>query len=214
MLFWHKIMDDGCEIAVWKIEESVDEILTLFSKKQAKKYAKEIERFQFPKRKLEFLISRLLLNIITNSEKTVTYNKSGRPFLTDDSREISISHTQNYVAVAAHTSLRVGIDIEVRRDKAARLKNKFMSQSELDSIVDDAQEHILLHWSAKETMFKLMDEQSVDFIDHLHILPFSCDFDGGEFFCHETRTEQEQSFNLKFLMFDDFVMVWGTSCLS
>jgi hypothetical protein len=61
---------------------------------------------------------------------------------------------------------------------------------------------------------KLMDEQSVDFIDHLHILPFSCDFDGGEFYCHETRTEQEQSFNLKFLMFDDFVMVWGTSSLS
>ncbi len=39
---------------------------------------------------------------------------------------------------------------------------------------------LLLHWSAKETLFKVMGVEGVDFIRHLHIFPF-CHGRGGVF---------------------------------
>jgi len=33
--------------------------------------------------------------------------------------------------------------------------------------------HLLLHWSAKESMFKILDEQDIDFKTCLHVNPFN-----------------------------------------
>ena len=38
---------------------------------------------------------------------------------------------------------------------------------------------LLLHWSAKEALFKLMGVEEVDFIRHLRIFPFSLSEEGS-----------------------------------
>ena len=53
---------------------------------------------------------------------------------------------------------------------------------------------LLLHWSAKETMFKCMNASDVDFREHLHVMPFTPD-EQGVFSAAEYRTAEKQIFS-------------------
>jgi len=208
MLYHKEILENGATIGIWKMEETVEELLSFFSEKQAE-YSTEISRFQYPKRKQEFLSVRLLLKELTGIENDVCYNSNRSPSLFDNRFKISISHTNGYAAVILHPSANVGLDIEQKRDKIMRLKHKFLGQNELENLDGENElEHLLLHWSAKETMFKMMGEDEVDFIDHLHISPFSPSKEG---IIHgiETKSKKQQHFSLDYKIYDDFVLVWG-----
>ncbi len=161
MLHHKEITKEGAVIGIWKMEESVEELLSFFSEKKSG-YSMEISRFQYPKRKQEFLSVRLLLKELTRVENNVCYNSKGAPSLVDNNLKISISHTNGYAAVILHPSACVGLDIEQKRDKIICLKHKFLGQNELENIDGTNElEHLLLHWSAKETMFKMMGETDV-----------------------------------------------------
>ena len=208
MLYHKEITKEGATIGIWKMEETVEELLSFFSGKQAE-YSMEISRFQYPKRKQEFLSVRLLLKELTGVENDIYYNLNGSPSLVGNKLKISISHTNGYAAVILHPSANVGLDIEQKRDKIIRLKHKFLSQNELENIDKENElEHLLLHWSAKETMFKMMGEEDVDFISHLHISPF-VPSKSGTIHSVETRSQKQQQFSLDYKVHDDYVLVWG-----
>jgi len=67
---------------------------------------------------------------------------------------------------------------------------------------------LLLHWSAKETMFKLMEHSDVDFLDHLHILPF-IPTDSGEMKAVEYRTEMRHTFQVSYYTHPDYVLTFA-----
>lgn len=166
------------------------------------------QKFTNEVRKQEYLCVRLLLKELLGEEKSITYNPEGKPSLSDNSYQISISHTTNYVAVIIHPTQAVGIDIEKRSNRVLKLKEKFMSSAELKAIdTTQAVEHTLLHWSAKETLFKILPEKEIDFIEHLHIAPFTPNTE-GTFLAHETRTPKQEKFKLKYLIVEDFVLTW------
>ena len=208
MLYYKKILENKATIGIWKIEESAEDLLSFFSGKQYV-YREEISRFRYPKRELEFLAVRLLLKELTGIETDVCYNTNGRPSFVENKFKISISHTNGYASVIIHPSANVGLDIEQKRDKILHLKHRFLSQDELENIDKENElEHLLLHWSAKETMYKMMGETEVDFISHLHITPF-LPFKEGTIHCFETKSEKQQSFSLGYEVYDEFVVVWG-----
>ena len=208
MLYHKEIFENGATIGIWKIEENVEDLLSFFSEKQSE-YKTEISCFQYPKRKLEFLSVRILLKELTGVENSVYYNSNGSPSLVDNNSVISISHTNGYASVILHPSASVGLDIEQKRDKIIRLKHKFLAQDELENIDKENElEHLLLHWSAKETMFKMMGEEDVDFISHLHISPFLAAKE-GTIHSFETKSKKQQRFSLDYKIHDDYVLVWG-----
>ncbi len=208
MLHHKEITKEGATIGIWKMEETIEELLSFFSKKQSE-YNLEISRFQYPKRKQEFLSVRLLLKELTGVENSIHYDSNGNPSLVDNKFKISISHTNGYASVILHPSANVGLDIEQKRDKILHLKHKFLGQNELENL-DTANEleHLLLHWSAKETMFKMMGETDVDFISHLHISPFS-PLQEGAILGVETKSQKQQQFSLEYKIHNDYVLVWG-----
>ena len=65
---------------------------------------------------------------------------------------------------------------------------------------------LLLHWSAKEVMFKCMNTPEVDFREHLHIESFTTE-QQGVFLAHEYRTEQQRNFRIHYLIHPEFVTV-------
>ena len=66
---------------------------------------------------------------------------------------------------------------------------------------------LLLHWSAKEVMFKCMDTAEVDFRRHLHIKPFAVQ-EQGVFYAREYRTDRQRHFQIRYLVHPDFVLTW------
>ena len=83
----------------------------------------------------------------------------------------SASHIQkNMVAVILHHQ-PVGIDVEIEGRDINKIAKKFMSPDELKNISDAANKEkmLLLHWCAKEAVFKCTKHEGIDFRNHINM---------------------------------------------
>ena len=194
-------------VGIWKVDETVEQLRSMFH--QFSVYEEGFARFSSEKRKQEWLAVRVLLKNLCGEEKTIAYLPSGKPYLEDGSLHVSFSHTNGYVAVAIHPSVEVGIDIEQYGTRVRRVASRFIREDEWISIESGDETYaLLLHWSAKETMFNLMEDAGVDFIDHLHILPFEPK-DSGIFKAREYRSDKGQEFLIHYDTHPDYVLTFA-----
>jgi len=115
-----------------------------------------------------FLAVRKLLEN-EDPELTIKYDLKGKPFL-NKQRGISISHSNEMVAIGISNEIDFGIDIQYKTDKIFKIKNKFLSKNEskfLDK-TDDI-EHLIKLWSAKESIYKALGREGVSFSNDLEI---------------------------------------------
>ena len=196
-------------VGVWKVDETVEQLRSMFH--QFSIYEDGFVRFSAEKRKQEWLAVRVLLKeLCGGEEKEIGYLPTGKPFLTDGSAYISFSHTQGYVAVAIHPSSEVGVDIEQYGTRVRRVASRFIREDEWGSVKAGNEVYaLLIHWSAKETMFKLMKDEAVDFIGHLHIHPFQPQ-ESGVFNATEYRSGKEQKFLIHYDTHADYVLTFAS----
>ena len=111
--------------------------------------------------------------------------------------------------MALHPTSEVGIDIEQFGTRVQKVASRFIREDEKVSIAaGDEIYALLLHWSAKETMFKLMEENAVDFVHHLHIFPF-IPKEFGVFEACEYRSDRKQRFLLHYDTHPDYVLTFA-----
>lgn len=191
--------------AVWKIEESESDLCDMLSERECHL---SVEHIKSPTRRLEYLAVRLLCAKIMGGDFAIEYREDGAPQLMGggEFRYISISHTKGYAAVCLHTSLPIGIDIEQYGEKVLRIQSKYINEEE-DRRLDREKiiSHLLLHWSAKESLFKAMGQTGVDFRQHLHIHPF-VPLSEGCFDAHETRTSHSNHYSIYYKVESEFVL--------
>lgn len=203
-------------MGIWETTESWQQMLESFRDKE--RYVSDIDRIQSDKRKQEWLAVRLLLKHLSGPEVAIGYNENGAPLLHNHPGNISISHTNGFVAVILSTRSNPGIDIEYRSERAWRLRKKYMGEAELklfDSPYNQADNnkhpiHVdlaTLCWCAKETAYKALLQTEVDFIDHLHILPFTYS-EKGTLFLKETKTLQQERFQINYQMTEKYIITW------
>lgn len=102
----------------------------------------------------------------------------------------------------------VGIDIEQYGERVHKVAHKYMRTDEpLSSYQGTDTWALLLHWSAKEVMFKCMNTPEVDFREHLRIFPFTVT-EKGVFSAEEYRTPEQRKFEIRYLLHPDFVLTW------
>ena len=191
---------------VWKIEETSDELLSMLALRS--EYLPFLQHIKTEKRRQEWLASRVLLKELSGSELLIAYHEDGAPYLLDSAYHLSISHTNGYAAVLLQEQPAAGIDIEYYSTRILKIRSRFMSPEEDASVdPDNAVKHLLVYWCAKEALFKMIRQQDVDFIEHLHIEPFTTEQQGA-FLAHEYRTEQQRNFRIHYLIHPEFVMTW------
>ena len=148
--------------------ESLKEQITLIESDNT-----EFEKIVSEKRKLEFLGIRVALKSLLGKEIKIQYDNEGKPHLLDGSYQISVSHTNNWIAVMAHPTQKVGIDIECPTDKIRNLYTRFLSSMEQNELSDGKDtRQLLLAWSGKEALYKIIGKEAVDFANQLRIFPF------------------------------------------
>ena len=194
-------------VGVWKVDETVEQLRSMFH--QFSIYEEGFMRFTAEKRKQEWLAVRILLKELCGEEKEIVYLPSGKPYLKDGSARISFSHTQGYVAVAIHPSLEAGVDIEQYGTRVQRVASRFVREDEWHTIQSGDEIYaLLLHWSAKETMYKLMEDEAVDFIDHLHIHSF-VPLASGSFEAIEYRSGRDRKIMIHYDTHPDYVLTFA-----
>lgn len=168
MPFFRKIESRKGWGGIWKITESFDELCGMlpqgdFHREQASHYAS-------PRRKMEYLAVRMLAYALIGEDRPIGYQASGRPYFRDKRLQLSISHTFGYAAVLFSEGYEAGIDIEAFSDRVVRLKDRLIGPEEKA----DSTYEMLLHWSAKEAVFKILDEDGIDFRRDLTVEGLHC----------------------------------------
>ena len=182
------------ELIIWRMDETLEELLEM----SQHHYDHEIENISNEVRKKERIISRFLLETLVGKKVEVKYADSGKPFC--DGMHFSISHTKNFVAVIV-SNKPVGVDIEYKSDRIFRITEKFMHPDELKTLSEysEKQKFALICWCAKETVFKIIEENGVDFAK------MNCKIDSENIFL----SYKSAHFTLKFLDFPDFFVVFS-----
>lgn len=198
------------EIAIWQITESDEELIAPLPDGFAL-LNEAHSRFKAVGRRLEWLAVRRLLHAI-GCKSSIAYHPTGRPYLLDDNRHISISHTRGYAAVAIHYDYPVGLDIEQRSDKVCRVKNKFLSDEEKVFLLPEKEnvDALLVIWTVKEAMFKLIDKEGIDFAEHFHLSPFQM-AEEGALVARESFTNERKTFAFRYRIYPDFVLSFATT---
>jgi len=194
-------------LAVVPLQESSESLLSRLSFKD--KYLPVIERMT-ENRKREWLTIRVLIKELIGEEKEILYNSLGKPCLSDNSFHISISHTRGYAALILNKENEVAIDIEKTGSKIDNIRKRFLNEEEENSISQTNEKiHLLLHWSAKESVFKRLNVENVDFRKHLHIRHFEpVSGEWSNLKAHETRTEYQHCFVVNYFVHEDYVLTY------
>jgi phosphopantetheinyl transferase len=158
-------------LAVWRCDESIDELTAAIPFPPS--VLGEAEGFRAQHRREEWLAVRALFYTVMGRYIPIHYESSGKPRLEEG--YISISHTKGYVAVAYSRSHEVAVDIEQYGERVVRVAPRFMNPAE-DAGGDVWS--LLLHWSAKETVYKLVGDSAVDFAKSIVVRPFRVDAAG------------------------------------
>jgi phosphopantetheinyl transferase (holo-ACP synthase) len=171
MPFVDKIETETGIIGIWEISESVGSLISAFQFSENEEA--DFKRFRGEKRQKEYLATRLLLQKVLGDKVEVVYHESGRPLLKNSTLNISISHSSDYVVVFISNEL-CGIDVENVYRKIDRVTKRFLHPDELSWIENSNQRQMLkiIHWCAKEAIFKCCCENGIRFDTQIFISPF------------------------------------------
>lgn len=170
----NKIIDEHTRLAVWKIEETEEE---LFRGLQLKTHELDfIASLNNGKRLLHWLSTRLLLRTMlqTNDYIDSRMDDQGKPYLVNGDYQISFSHSFDYASVMISKDKQVGVDIELIKDKIQKIKNKFLKPEELSGLPEkDNTLALYICWCAKEAIYKWYGKKGLEFKKHIDIYPFT-----------------------------------------
>jgi phosphopantetheinyl transferase len=200
---------EGGGIAIWHITETSDVLYALLG---TQRYDAQLLEKKNESRRAEWLAVRLLVKELFGVECEVAYHPTGRPYLKNGIAHISISHTKGFAAVAYHHEAPLGMDIECLSSRVERIALRFTTQTEasyIDVCDEDARQmYHLINWSAKETLYKLLDDaRMVDFKVAFHIAPYTLHPQGT--LAATLLASGNTMVSVHYHFFPDFVCTWA-----
>ncbi|MEE1946127.1 4'-phosphopantetheinyl transferase superfamily protein [Pedobacter sp. KR3-3] len=179
-IVFNRKIDDQTILAVWKIEETEEELLASLQLKQHE--LDVIASLSNGKRALHWLGTRVLLRTMLNTADYIDcrMDEHGKPYLVNSDTHISLSHSYDYAAVIVGKDRKVGVDIELIKHKIKSIKHKFLSDVELaQKQIGDNTDGLYVSWCAKEAIYKWHGKKGLEFKQHIHIKPFKLKKEGS-----------------------------------
>ena len=195
------IINNSTKILLWKIipgeldetQLSMDDT-NLFKTRKGKK-SKEY-----------FLAVRKLIKN-EDPEIIIKYDLNGKPYL-NIQKGISISHSNEIVAIGISNEIDFGIDVQFKTDKVFKIQSKFLSEMEIKFLgKKNDLESLIKVWSAKESIYKALGKKGVSFSNDLEIdIKKNKDlFKVGYYKKNNTKIK----FDLDFLFIDEYIICYA-----
>lgn len=166
----HFSLKNNSEIGLWEITETLQELerLVELCDEEVNKY----NVIKVEQRKKQWLVSRILLKKMLNKPATIHYHNTGKPYIIEENFNISISHSDNMVAVYISPYNHIGIDIESIDKRIINITHKFLTNSEFSyaNSLNVNQLHAI--WGAKESIFKAYGNTTTFFNKNIDVKPF------------------------------------------
>ena len=208
-LYLIKDLDDDyhSRLGVWHITESESELRELTSIPSDE--LEEISYIKSESLRKQKLAVRALLDALFEEKVYLSHHDNGKPYIENSATNISITHTDKYVAVLLNDTEEVGIDCESLDRDFSAVEKKALSEEEIDDLDDDRRnEQLAIYWCAKEAVYKKMSQHNVDFAEQIEVDDFNLRGEGEleATFIHKDGYEEEME--LEYMTFDRHVLVW------
>ncbi len=207
-LYLKKELEDKTRIGVWQVTETEEELVALGSVPSDE--MEEISFLRSESLRRQKLAVRALLNEMFEDKVYLSHHDNGRPYIENSVTNISITHTEKYVAVILNDNEDVGIDIESLSRDFSPVEKKALSEDEIDDLEDDGSRNgqLAIYWCAKEANYKMLGQYDVNFAEQIEVEKFRPRKDGELEATFEDEDGNEEEFELEYLVFDNHVMVW------
>ncbi len=155
------------------------------------------------------LAVRALLDQMFEEKVYLSHHDNGKPYIENDPTNISITHTDKYVAIILSTEAEVGIDCESLDRDFAAVEKKALSEDEIDDLDDNKRnEQLAIYWCAKEAIYKLTSQYDVDFAEQIELDSFRFRDEGDLDATFTDKDGYEQELELHYITFDRHALVW------
>ncbi|MEM9888198.1 MAG: 4'-phosphopantetheinyl transferase superfamily protein [Bacteroidota bacterium] len=204
----HQTLQNRCEYAIWKIEESEDFFRSELALAEAE--VAQVNRIKGKGQRLEWLASRYLIHLMSGRAQRgiLVKDEFGKPYLEGSSFYISLSHSNRQAAAIAAPFL-VGIDIQKIVGKIERIAHKYMRPDEMKSLQAATRlAHLHVYWGAKEALYKAYGRKSLDFRTHILVKPFAYDLSVGYTKGRVVKGDFDVLFDVYYQLLEDFIFVY------
>ncbi|MFV0483767.1 MAG: 4'-phosphopantetheinyl transferase family protein [Bacteroidales bacterium] len=172
MPLYSRKISKNIEIGIWELSESLEELEGKYSLKPQE--TRRYSTISNETRKREWLATRILLQLMLNKDLLINYDKSGKPCINEISKEISITHTSDFVGVAL-SDKPCGLDIESLHRRYERITSKFLHYKNEQWLhtrnlnKEDRRYLLTLVWVCKETLYKILNDKYIDLQNETYI---------------------------------------------
>ena len=208
-LYLIKDLDDDyhSRLGVWQVTETEEELRKLTSIP-----SDELEELSYIKNeslRKQKLAVRALLDRMFDEKVYLSHHDNGKPYIENCATNISITHTNKYVAVLLNDTDEVGIDCESLDRDFSAVEKKALSEEEIEDLDDDKRnEQLAIYWCAKEAVYKKMSQHNVDFAEQIEIEDFRPRGEGELDAVFTDKDGYEEELRLQYMTFDRHVLVW------
>ena len=211
-LYLIKDLDDDyhSRVGVWQITETEEELRSLSSVPSDE--LEEISYIKSESLRKQKLAVRCLLDALFEEKVYLSHHDNGKPYIENSAMNISITHTNRYVAVILNPTDDVGIDCESLDRDFSAVRKKALSEDEIEEVdeIDEEQrnEQLALYWCAKEAVYKMISQYGVDFAEQIEIDDFRMRGEGELVATFTDKDGFEEEYELEYMTFDRHVLVW------
>ena len=201
-----KINTEAGIVGIWKLSESVNDLISKFNFSEIEK--EEFKKNKADKRKIEYLATRFLIQNLIDKKPEIEYCESGKPVLKNIQKNISISHSSEFVVVLL-SNYKIGIDVENTNRNIGKIANRFLHKKELAHLesLRNSQACKILYWSAKEAVFKCTEEKNIQFNKQIFIPNFNIENE-GQFTATLTCGNTVAHYKLWYFFYENNVIVY------
>ena len=194
------VPNDSLLCKLWRIDD-LEDIMDPNNELNSQDYKIFLKRKSSHMRK-QFLASRKLIALVDPDLK-VSY-KDDIPFLSNN-RSISISHSEEMVAILISKESGIGVDVEKINKKVDSIKSKFLNQKEISYLSGDGETRNLTRaWTAKEAIYKALRKPGIIFSENILLEEFDSEAKSG--IGKFISLNQEKTFKLYFYDLDDYCL--------
>lgn len=190
------------QIYISEVVQNEDLLLQLYQLSENEKLT--LEKYHNNRHRLQWLSYRLLLKNVLQEDFIIDYQPNGKPILRHPKKNISISHSFDYVAVAL-SNHAIGIDIEKQSSRILKLKTKIANEKEQQKW--DMQDYRILHiiWGIKEAIYKKMDYPIKNYLTEITVT--NIDFNQQTAQAEVQTVDSKKMITLSFCDYNNYMLV-------
>lgn len=193
-------------VHIWKVTEPEDFLMEGIE--LSDHCQNRMDRMKSQTHRKAFLSIRHLMAQEGYMDKDLFYDAFGKPHLKDGSH-ISITHSHNFTGIVVGRIGKVGIDIEMQREKILRIAHKFTPIEEYRTLANTEAiiRKLTIVWGAKEALYKIYAQRGLSFLKHIDVMDFA--FDAQKTMAQIRYKGNKSEYEVDFSEFEGFTCVYA-----